>query len=149
MVGGLACFRSEDKIHEYDIHGNVLNTFVKGRQLGKGGFATCFEVTHLQSGRIFAGKIISKQNLKERTKMKIVSEIKILNELNHDNIVKMEYFFEDSENVYIMLTLCLNQTISELVKRRKIITETEAQYFLYQIATGVHYIHSKNIVHRE
>jgi polo-like kinase 1 len=38
-------------------------------------------------------------------------------------VVKYERSFEDSVNVYIILELCPNQTLNELIKRRKRITE--------------------------
>jgi len=38
-----------------------------------------------------------------------MSEIKIHRSLKHTNIVGFEHFFEDSENVYILLEMCSNQ----------------------------------------
>ena len=37
-----------------------------------------------------------------------MSEIKIHKTLKHEYIVKFEHFFEDTENVYILLELCEN-----------------------------------------
>jgi polo-like kinase 1 len=58
-----------------------------------------------------------------------MSEIKIHRSLRHEYIVGFEHFFEDSENVYILLELCENQTMSELLKRRKRMTELEVQCY--------------------
>ena len=41
------------------------------------------------------------------------------------NVIKFEHVFEDNENVYILLEMCKNQTLSELFKRRKALTELE------------------------
>ncbi len=54
-----------------------------------------------------------------------MSEIKIHRALHHENIVSFEHFFEDEENVYIMLELCNNQSLNDQVKRRKRLTEVE------------------------
>ncbi len=35
-----------------------------------------------------------------------MSEIKIHRSIRHTHVVKFEHFFEDSENVYILLELC-------------------------------------------
>ena len=35
------------------------------------------------------------------------------------------------------------------MKRRKVLTEDEARYFLVQICSGVQYIHGKGVVHRD
>ena len=40
-----------------------------------------------------------------------MSEIKIHRSLHQTNIVNFEHFFEDSENVYILLEICTNQVI--------------------------------------
>jgi polo-like kinase 1 len=45
---------------------------------------------------------------KSRAKAKLMSEIKIHRSLHHNNIVGFEHFFEDAENVYILLELCQN-----------------------------------------
>lgn len=54
-----------------------------------------------------------------------MSEIKIHKSIHHTNIVGFEHFFEDNENVYILLELCHNQTMNELLRRRKRLTELE------------------------
>ncbi len=40
-----------------------------------------------------------------------MSEIRIHRSLHHSNIVGFEHFFEDAENVYILLELCTNQVL--------------------------------------
>jgi len=59
-----------------------------------------------------------------------MSEIKIHRSLNDTNIVKFQHFFEDFENVYILLELASNQTMNELIRRRKRLTELEVQCYL-------------------
>ena len=55
--------------------------------------------------------------------MQLLSEIKIHRGLSHPHIVKFEHVFEDNENVYILLEMCTNQTLNDLCKRRKRLTE--------------------------
>jgi serine/threonine protein kinase len=45
--------------------------------------------------------------------------------------------------------LCEKQTLNELIKRRKRITEVEAKYYLHQIISGVKDIHHANVIHRD
>ena len=55
-----------------------IKKYLKGKFLGKGGFARCFEFTNLENKRLSAAKIISKSTLtKTRAKQKLMSEIKI------------------------------------------------------------------------
>ncbi len=49
-------------IEERDRSGRLQARYVRGRRLGKGGFATCYEMTHMDSGTVYAGKVIEKAN---------------------------------------------------------------------------------------
>lgn len=52
----------EEKISKVngDIH---VKRYARGKLLGKGGFAKCYEVTNLESKKILAAKIIPKNTL--------------------------------------------------------------------------------------
>jgi polo-like kinase 1 len=124
--------------------------YLKKQFLGKGGFARVYEFECLSNKKKYASKIIPKSSLiKERRKQKLMSEIKIHRSLNHTNIVDFEHFFEDNDNVYILLELCTNQTMTELIRRRKRLTELEVQSYMIQIISGLNYLHSKKVIHRD
>jgi polo-like kinase 1 len=63
--------------------------------------------------------------------------------------VKLEHVFEDSENVYIILELCTNQSLNELIKRRRRLMEIEVQTYILQLINGVKYLHGNRIIHRD
>ncbi len=129
---------------------SVVKKYERGKFLGKGGFAKCYEMKCLETGKSYAAKVFEKKNLNnEKSKRKLINEIKLHKKLRHQNIVNFEHFFEDKENVYILLDLCSNQTLNELLKRRKRITELESQCFTIQIAKALKYIHQHKIIHRD
>jgi polo-like kinase 1 len=50
----------------------VIKKYSKGKALGRGGFAKCYEVTSLETKRISAAKIIAKSSLnRSRAKQKV------------------------------------------------------------------------------
>uniref|UniRef100_A0A0N4ZTF7 Serine/threonine-protein kinase PLK n=1 Tax=Parastrongyloides trichosuri TaxID=131310 RepID=A0A0N4ZTF7_PARTI len=132
----------------YDISNNTK--YLRGKFLGKGGFARCYELKECEKGCVFAGKIISKSLLKENhQRKKMNQEVEIHSNLNHKNIVNIFQFFEDVDHIYLVLELCSNKTLMELHLRRKIVTDPEARYFIKQVVDGVAYLHERGIIHRD
>ncbi|KAF3991625.1 hypothetical protein FT663_01448 [Candidozyma haemuli var. vulneris] len=121
----------------------------RGNFLGEGGFARCFQMRDA-SGKIYAAKTVAKASIKnEKTKTKLLSEIKIHKSLKHFNIVNFVDCFEDDVNVYILLEICPNQSLMELLKTRKRVSEPEVRYFMVQIVGAIKYLHSRRVIHRD
>lgn len=79
----------------------------------------------------------------------MTQEITIHKSLHHKNIVQFYSFFDDPQNVYIILELCKKRSMMELHKRRKIITDFECRYYIFQILDGLKYLHDRKIIHRD
>ncbi|CAF0781193.1 unnamed protein product [Brachionus calyciflorus] len=143
--------RKEDiPIPDIVIDPSTGNRYMKGKFLGKGGFARCYELTEMNTKEIFAGKIVSKQLLtKQHQKEKMTQEIAIHRAVHHQHIVEFYSFFEDENNVYIILELCRRRSLMEMHKRRKAITEPETRYFMRQIVLACQYLHENKIIHRD
>ena len=139
----------EEKIVK--VNGDIaVKRYSKGRFLGKGGFAKVYEFVCLETKQITAGKMMEKSALsKARARQKLMSEIKIHRSLHHTNIVRFEHYFEDENFVYIMLELCTNQSLNDLVRRRKRLVELEVQCYLFQVLSALKYMHSHRVIHRD
>jgi cell cycle serine/threonine-protein kinase CDC5/MSD2 len=104
----------------------------------------------LEDRRIYAAKVIPKKSINEkRQRYKLLLEIKLHKSLAHDGIVGFRNVFEDSENIYIILEYCKFDTLKQLVKRRKRMTEYEVRVYTLQMVKAIMFIHEKNIVHRD
>lgn len=121
----------------------------RGTFLGEGGFARCFQMKDA-SGKIYAAKTVAKASIKnEKTKTKLLLEIKIHKLLKHPNIVNFVDCFEDDVNVYILLEICPNQLLMELLKTRKRVLEPEVRFFMVQIVGAIKYLHLRRVIHRD
>ena len=128
----------------------LTKNYKRGALLGKGGFAAVFEFFNIENKQVLAGKVISKHCLqKARARQKLMFEIKIHRALHHQHIVSFERYFEDADNIYILLELCQNQTMNELLRRRKRLTELEVQSYLAQMVSALKYLHSHRVIHRD
>lgn len=128
----------------------TMKRYARGRFLGKGGFAKCYEITDMETKQVFAGKIVPKSLiLKQHQREKMTSEIAIHKSLNHANVVGFHGFFEDDDFVFVVLEICRRRSLLELHKRRKAVTEPEARYYMTQLLKGVHYLHKNRVIHRD
>ncbi|XP_028403700.1 serine/threonine-protein kinase PLK1-like [Dendronephthya gigantea] len=124
--------------------------YFRGRLLGKGGFARCYEVTDMKTNQAYACKVVSKARIaKPHQRKKIVNEIEIHRSLNYSYVVGFHGFFEDDKNVYILLELCSRKSLVQLLKQRKSLLEPEVRYFMRQAIKACSYLHSLNIIHRD
>ncbi|KAL3869232.1 hypothetical protein ACJMK2_041940 [Sinanodonta woodiana] len=125
-------------------------TYLRGRLLGKGGFARCYELLDLNTNKVYAGKIIAKSRIaKPHQKQKILREVELQKDLKHKHVVEFHSYFEDEENVYIVLENCNRKSLVHMLKHRKTLTEPEVRYFMTQLVEGIKYIHRSNIIHRD
>ena len=68
----------------------------------------------MKTKEIFAGKIVAKSLLlKPHQKEKMSQEICIHRSLKHKHLVSFHSYFEDSDNVYIILELCRRRVSRE------------------------------------
>lgn len=133
-----------------DSEGKIITKkYSLGPLLGRGGFAKVHEIKDLQSGLQYAAKIIRKKSLKGKAREKIVNEIKIHKQLHHENIVRFESYFEDMHNVYMLLSYCQNETLTDLIKRRRRLHELEVKCYTRQIIEGLKYLLAARVIHRD
>uniref|UniRef100_A0AAY5ERN5 Serine/threonine-protein kinase PLK n=1 Tax=Electrophorus electricus TaxID=8005 RepID=A0AAY5ERN5_ELEEL len=128
----------------------TMKRYMRGRFLGKGGFAKCYEITDMDTKEVFAGKVVPKSLLmKPHQKEKMSTEISIHKSLDNPHVVGFHGFFEDDDFVFVVLEICRRRSLLELHKRRKAVTEPEARYFMRQTIQGVHYLHNNRVIHRD
>ncbi|XP_065119636.1 serine/threonine-protein kinase PLK2 [Paramisgurnus dabryanus] len=124
--------------------------YCRGKVLGKGGFAKCYEFTDLSTGKVYAAKIIPHTRVsKPHQREKIDREIELHRALHHKHIVHFYQHFEDKDNIYILLEHCSRRSLAHILKARKVLTEPEVRYYLRQIVSGLKYLHEQEILHRD
>ncbi|XP_033883972.2 serine/threonine-protein kinase PLK3-like [Acipenser ruthenus] len=124
--------------------------YCKGKLMGKGGFARCYEMTDMASNKMYAVKVIPQSRVaKPHQREKITNEIELHKTLHHRHVVKFSHHFEDSDNIYIFLELCSRKSLAHIWKARHTLTDPEVRYYLRQIISGLKYLHNRGILHRD
>uniref|UniRef100_A0A673YS86 Serine/threonine-protein kinase PLK n=1 Tax=Salmo trutta TaxID=8032 RepID=A0A673YS86_SALTR len=125
-------------------------SYSKGKLLGKGGFARCYEMTDLSNNKMYAVKVIPQSRVsKPHQRDKITNEIELHKTLHHKHVVKFSHHFEDQDNIYIFLELCSRKSLAHIWKARHTLTDPEVRYYLRQIISGLKYLHNRGILHRD
>ena len=95
-------------------------------------------------------KLIRKCDINNKSsEKKILSEIEILKNLNHENIIKVEECIVDQNNYYIIGEYCQYGTLEEYINKIKKFTETQTKYIISQLLKAIYYLNSKNFVHTD
>ncbi|XP_053559615.1 serine/threonine-protein kinase PLK4 isoform X2 [Bombina bombina] len=119
--------------------------------LGKGSFACVYKAQSINTGIEVAIKMIDKKAMqKVGMVQRVRNEVEIHCQLKHPSILELYNYFEDSNYVYLILEMCHNGEMNRFLKhRKKPFSEEEARHFMHQIVTGMLYLHSHGILHRD
>ncbi|XP_077498650.1 serine/threonine-protein kinase PLK1-like [Amblyomma americanum] len=132
---------TSDEFPDVVIDKNSHTEYTRGRFLGKGGCAHCYQFVDKKANVAYAGKIVSKSHLKsEIDRQYLEEEINIHRTLCHKHVVRFHSRYEDAKNVYIILELCKRQSLEELHKCHETLTETEVRHLLRQLLLACEYL---------
>ena len=116
-------------------------------KLGDGSYGVVFLAVNIMTKQNIAMKKIKKVKENEIDDMEIKNEIDILKKLDHPNIVKIIEFYSTPKAYYIITDFCSCGELYNQIKHQY--TENQLAVLFYQVFSGLNYLHSKNIVHRD
>ncbi|KAK2865202.1 hypothetical protein FQN49_003805 [Arthroderma sp. PD_2] len=120
-----------------------------GGFLGKGGFAVCYEGKLARNGRVFAMKVVKSEMPQKKMEEKFRTELQIHSKMRHPNIVTFHRAFAFQKNIYVVLELCPNGSVMDMVKKRKFLSLPEVRRFMIQLCGAVKYLHKRHVAHRD
>lgn len=124
-------------------------TYLVGKKLGKGGFAVCFEGRTQTTGEVFALKVVKAKVEQKKMMEKFRTEMQIHAKMVHPNIVEFYRAFSMEGHTYVVLEMCENGSLTDMVKGRSCLSLPEVRRFMIQICGGVKYMHKRNVIHRD
>ncbi|ROT40030.1 serine/threonine-protein kinase plo1 [Sodiomyces alkalinus F11] len=119
-----------------------------GKMLGKGGFAICYQGYLLPTRHKYALKIVKSQ-MPSKMQQKFQTELQIHSKMRNKNIVQFLRAFSYENCTYLVLELCPNGSLMDMVKKRRGLTEPEVRFYSVQVAGAIKYMHDKGIIHRD
>ncbi|OCH90450.1 kinase-like protein [Obba rivulosa] len=127
----------------------LLNAYQLGDSLGKGAFGQVYRALNWVTGETVAIKEIQLSNIPKSEIGQIMSEIDLLKNLNHPNIVKYKGFEKTREYLYIILEFCENGSLHSICKKFGKFPETLVAVYISQVLEGLVYLHDQGVIHRD
>ncbi|KAF4086028.1 hypothetical protein AMELA_G00101480 [Ameiurus melas] len=117
--------------------------------IGHGAFAVVFKGRHKKkTDWEVAIKSINKKNL-SKSQILLGKEIKILKELQHENIVALYDVQETPNFVFLVMEFCNGGDLADYLQAKGTLREDTLRVFLQQIAAAMRILNSKGIIHRD
>ena len=121
--------------------------YITQKLLGVGTYGQVFLVQNKYTKEYFAMKEIPKTSEDLLSDNEIMDEIEILKNLDHPDIVRIIEFYNTETSYYLINEYCKYGELYEQVKNE--FSETQIAVMFRQILSGIAYLHSNNIIHRD
>ncbi|GAA6006096.1 hypothetical protein JCM10207_000521 [Rhodosporidiobolus poonsookiae] len=130
---------------------NISIRWQQGKFIGGGTFGNVYLAVNLDSGEELAVKEIRFQDLQSAPHLvkTIRDEMKVMEMLRHDNIVQYYGIEVHRDKVYIFEEYCPGGSLANLLEHGRIEDEIIIQIYALQMLSGLIYLHSQNVVHRD
>ena len=116
--------------------------------LGYGASGKVYLVYHRVTGEKFACKVIKKDGqMNDAESMN--TEIEIMKRVRHENIVTLYELFESAKCMWLILELVDGTGLRGGLGQVSHYSEAVAARYVRQICTGLHYLHTRGVVHRD
>lgn len=124
-------------------------SYMLARELGRGAFSVVKLGIHKVSGDNVAVKIVSTKKIAADELASLHSEIGILKNLNHPNIIKLMEVFEEGSEFYIVTELVNGGELFDRIVSKSHYTEKEARDLIKKLLETIAYMHESDVVHRD
>eukprot|EP00397_Hematodinium_sp_SG-2012_P001850 GEMP01001855.1.p1 GENE.GEMP01001855.1~~GEMP01001855.1.p1 ORF type:complete len:1211 (+),score=310.88 GEMP01001855.1:48-3680(+) len=116
--------------------------------IGEGCFGKVFKGRKKFTGHIVGLKFINKRGKNEKDLRNLRSEIGILKDLCHPNIICLYDTFETAAD-FCLVTEFAHGELFEIFQDDKSLPENEVQHIATQLVKALHYLHSHRVTHRD
>ena len=132
-----------------------VDDLILTKSLGKGAFGEVFLTQKKGYKELFATKRLDRAFSEKPENIKrLANEITLLKKINHPNIVKLIDLKKTKSHSYIVMEFCNGGDLSGCLKKykaahRRPFPEEVVQYIMRQVVSGLAFLHSNKIIHRD
>lgn len=137
---------------EYNIEKKIGDYLITNKMLGRGASSEVKLGKNCLNQELYAVKIIPRPEECSPTIFDedTLSEISILKNLSHENIVKLYHVFPSPKHIYMVFEYCNGKSLNEFIKEQDGLLSTEDIIGIFcQICNAFELLMKKNIMHRD
>lgn len=139
---------------ESELNALAQRGYVIGHKIGQGSYASVHIADYVDGNtpkRLrLACKIFDKEKAPRDFLEKFFPrELEILTKLDNPHVIQVHSILQRGLKVYIFMRYADNGDLLDYVKTHGAIKESNAKLWFLQMANGLHYLHNKNIAHRD
>ncbi|EEB08076.1 AGC/RSK protein kinase Ppk22 [Schizosaccharomyces japonicus yFS275] len=128
------------------------NSFEKIRLLGSGDVGKVYLVKQKSNNRLFAMKVLNKQEMIKRHKVnRVLAEQEILAKSNHPFIVPLYHSFQSEDYLYLCMEYCMGgeffRALQSLPSRT--LPEQSACFYAAEVTAALEYLHLMGFIYRD
>jgi serine/threonine protein kinase len=128
----------------------IIDDFQLMEQIGSSAFSRVLIAQHLPTGNFAAVKIVHLPQLSEHDFVAIVREISVFMLVVHPNLCSLYRMSISEQSLYFFMEYAPGGTLLDLVKKKRGLSEGEAQFYFIQIFSAVRHLHIYHFVaHRD
>eukprot|EP01017_Pseudomicrothorax_dubius_P028143 TRINITY_DN3324_c0_g1_i2.p1 TRINITY_DN3324_c0_g1~~TRINITY_DN3324_c0_g1_i2.p1 ORF type:complete len:451 (+),score=91.98 TRINITY_DN3324_c0_g1_i2:112-1464(+) len=128
----------------------TLADFEKIGFLGRGSYSEVSLVRRRNTFNLYALKMIDKGFIaREKKQHQVFIEREVLTKLNHPNIVKLHYTFQDKFKLYFVLDYLEGGSFAEYISIYRKLSLPAARFYTAEIVRILEHLHSNGIAHRD
>lgn len=130
---------------------NVTVRWQQGQFVGGGTFGNVYAAMNLDTGHLMAVKEIRLQDPKliPTIAESIREEMRVLEVLDHPNVVSYHGIEVHRDRVYIFMEFCSGGSLASLLEHGRIEEEEVIMVYALQLLEGLAYLHESGIAHRD
>ena len=137
---------SEDDSNKESISNNkennnkeiLIGDYIIKKTLGTGTFSVVKLGIHRITQKKVAVKILDKNKIESKDDLeRIIREMQILTEMNHQNVIKVFKIYEDENNFSLIMEYCEGGELFNYIVKKQRLSEEESAFFFYQIINGI------------
>ena len=116
--------------------------------VGEGAYGIVYKCKNKETGKYVAIKKF-KETEDELVQKTMKRELKMLQQLKHENIVEFQESFTYKGNLFLVFEYCEKNLLEVLEESPDGLSPKLIKSFIYQMCKAIHYMHKNNMIHRD